>query len=177
MTGSILLLLPLAIAAQVPAMFAALRTELTDDMGEGLKFAEVMAMTRALFGPATLGVLLQGAVNTLLALAGAILCYFPAFAAGVVGAYAMADLQAQLYLRWLDQGGAPLAKLADPTVPARAPAATWQPPPGAGQPPGPLPPGSPGAGWQTPGAGASGGGWGGPPAGGAPPAGGGWSQG
>jgi hypothetical protein len=168
--GSMVLLLPLVFLAQVPATFAAMRVELTDDLGEGLKFGEVMAMTRALFGPAALGVLLQSLVNFGLALVGFILCYFPAFAVTVVATYASADLQAQLYLRWLDQGGAPLARLADPVIPARAPTMRGQPPSGGGlqsgvlptggaggAPLGPSPAGSPGGGSA-----AGGGGWGGP---------------
>ena len=106
--GGSLVLMPLFVLASIPAAVAAMRAELTDDMNQGLRFGEVMQMTKAMFRPLFMGSLVLWVVGSLLGILGLLACYVGAFAVAVAGLAAQAHFVAQVYLAWLEQGGEPL---------------------------------------------------------------------
>ena len=127
--AAVLTLVPVFITLTLPATIASLRAELMDDLNEGLKVGEIIAMTKLVFKELLIGSLLIGMTQFALFLVGMMLCYLPAFGVMWLGTYVNAMFQAEIYRVYLAKGGAPFAKLASPDlVPAQmAPAAPQQP--------------------------------------------------
>ncbi len=133
---AVLAMFPVTILMMMPATIAALRTELTDDLNEGMKFGEVLAMTKLMFKELFIGSLLIGGVQMCLGILGLMLCYFPLFFVMWLGIYVQAMFQAELYRAYLAKGGKPFAKLAPTELPLPQPPHIPRPP----QPPQQLPP-------------------------------------
>ena len=103
-----MVIMPLVVVLSIPAAVAAMRAELTDDMNQGVRFGEVMAMTKAMFRPLLMGSLVLWIAGSLLAILGLLACYVGVFAVAVVGMAAQAHFVAQVYLAWVERGGEPL---------------------------------------------------------------------
>lgn len=134
-----LMMIPLYIAMLMPASVAAMRCELTNNLNEGMKFGEVIAMTRLMFRELFIGSLLIGLAQAALGLCSLLLCYVPLPFVIWLGVYVNACFHADIYKAYLAKGGAPLA-LASPDLPVSVPP---QPP----QPPQQLPPQQAAGGW------------------------------
>jgi hypothetical protein len=92
----------------IPSRVAALRAELSGDLNEGLKFGEVMRFTRENFGVLLKGTLVLALVGAVLGIAGLMLCYVGAFAAGYAGIVAQGVFVAQVYQAHVARGGDPI---------------------------------------------------------------------
>jgi hypothetical protein len=141
--AAFLLMFPIAILMMMPATIATMRAELTDDLNEGMKFGEIMAMTKLVFKELFIGSLLIGTIQACLLFLGMLLCYFPAFFVMWLGIYVHATFQADLYKTYLAKGGVPLAKLAPTELPLPTPPQIPRPP----MPPQQLPPQTQAGGW------------------------------
>jgi hypothetical protein len=114
--ASVLVLIPLLIVLTLPAAVASLRAELTDDLQEGLKFGEVIAMTKLVFKELFIGSLLVGFAQGALFIVGMLLCYFPLFGVIWLGSYVGGMFQAELYRAYLAKGGTPFPQIAPPDL-------------------------------------------------------------
>ncbi len=126
---AVLLLVPVFVLLTLPATVASLRAELMDDLNEGLKFGEILAMTKLVFKELFLGSLLLSMTQMALGIVGLMLCYLPAFGVMWLGVYAHAMFQAELYRAYLAKGGTPFAKLAPPDLTPAQPAPQLPPQP------------------------------------------------
>lgn len=147
--AALLLWVPLMVLLTIPANVAAMRAELTDDINQGLRFKEVLDFTKVMFKPLFAGSLALWVVGLGLGIVGMLLCYVGVFPVVVLGMVAQAHLMAQVYRRWVEQGGEALQVAATDVPP---PASGTQPPSLGGGGPGPTPPPSspPGGGWTPP---------------------------
>lgn len=150
---AVLVWIPFVVVLTIPANVAAMRAELTDDLNQGLRFKEVLDFTRVMFKPLFVGSLALWVVGMGLAIAGLLLCYVGIFPVVVLGTIAHAHLMAQIYRRWVEQGGEQL-EIAALEVPAPGGGAGGGalPPQGAPGPQGtpPPPPSEPSQGGWTP---------------------------
>ena len=105
--------LPLFFLVQIPGHFAALRADLAGDLNEGLKRREVVAMTLDMGRTAVLTGAVLALLQIGLALGGLLLCCVGIFPAAVIGWTAHTFVFAELYRRWLSQGGVPIHSLAE----------------------------------------------------------------
>lgn len=126
--AAFLLMFPLLVLMMMPATIATMRAELTDDLNEGLKFGEIIAMTKLVFKELFIGSLVITTVQTCLGILGLLLCYFPIFFVMWLGLYVHATFQAELYRTYLAKGGRPLSKLAPPELPLPTPPQYPRPP-------------------------------------------------
>ena len=125
-----LLWLPFVVLLTIPANVAAMRTELTDDLNQGLRFKETIDFTKAMFKPLFKGHMLLFVVGGGLGIVGMLMCYVGIFPVVVLGMIAQAHLMAQVYRLWVEQGGEELSVAATDVD-------------GSGPPPPGLPPGAP----------------------------------
>lgn len=102
---SMLVLVPVMALAMIPAQVAGMRAELADDLDAGLKFREVMEVTRGMFRELFFGTLILWIVGFGLAMVGMLACYVGVFPVMVLGMIAQAHMMAQIYSRWLERGG------------------------------------------------------------------------
>jgi len=134
--AGMLMMFPLYIVLLMPSSVAAMRCELTNNLNEGMKFGEIIAMTRMMFRELFIGSLLIGATQMMLFVLSLLLCYIPFPFVLWLGVYVHACFQADIYKAYLAKGGAPLA-LAPPDLPLPVPP----------QPPQQLPPQQAAGGW------------------------------
>lgn len=87
---------------------AALRTAITGKLGDGFAVGVVLAMCRTLFGEAVLAAIVLAFAGIVLTALGVLLLFIGVFPATALVMVLQAHVGAQLYERWLDQGGDPL---------------------------------------------------------------------
>jgi hypothetical protein len=117
-------MLPILLAAQIPAMYAAIRAELTNELKDGFQFGEVMKMTKMMFKETLIGLLIIMIVSIPLAILGELACFVGLFVVVYVLFFVRTHFQAQLYQRYLEKGGTPLVIASDEIVmpaPVQAP--------------------------------------------------------
>jgi len=124
-----IVLIPILIALQIPAQAAMLRVEATDDLNAGMKFKEVLAMTKLVFKELLIGNFLIALVSIPLALVGMLLCYVGIFPVVVLLVVVQAHFMAQVYERYLEKGGEPLTIPPDPELVAPPAPPPASPPP------------------------------------------------
>lgn len=123
-----LIMIPIILAAQIPAMFAAMRAELTNELKDGFQFGEVMKMTKLMFREAMMGLLILTAVSFPLVILGELALCVGLFVVIWVLFIVRTHWQAQLYQLYLQKGGTPLNIASDEIV-MPAPMAAPTPPP------------------------------------------------
>lgn len=114
------LLMIVALVAQLPAQMAAIRAELADDLNAALQFGAVMDMTKRVFRELLIGTLVLAFVQWLMVVGSLLLCYLPLIPCMVAMIVARAHFAAQLYQRYLETGGEPIA-VAHPEVDGQRP--------------------------------------------------------
>ncbi|MBZ0119725.1 MAG: DUF4013 domain-containing protein [Sandaracinaceae bacterium] len=92
----------------LPLQMAVLRAELTDDLNAGMRFGEVMAMTKMMLKELIVGQLVLSAISMGIALLGMMACYVGIFPAAVVISVIHAYYLAEIYKAYLAKGGQPL---------------------------------------------------------------------
>jgi hypothetical protein len=134
--AGMMMMIPVYFVLVMPASIAAMRVELTNNLNEGMKFGEVIAMTRLMFRELLIRSLLISMTQMMLFVLSLLLCYIPFPFVVWLGVYVHACFQADIYKAYLAKGGAPLA-LAPPDLPVPMPP----------QPPQQLPPQQAAGGW------------------------------
>ena len=140
--------IPFVVLLTIPANVAAMRAELTDDLNQGLRFKETLDFTKAMFKPLFKGHMLLWVVGMGLGIVGMLMCYVGIFPVVVLGMIAQAHLMAQVYRRWVEQGGEELS-VAPAEVDGSGPNPSSPALPPQAPPPSPDEPSSPG-GWTPP---------------------------
>lgn len=87
---------------------ATTRAELTENLGEALKFGELMAYSKATFGKVVVKTITFGFVSLGIALLGLALCYLGIYPAAIVLQIAAMHLRHMIYEDYLARGGAPI---------------------------------------------------------------------
>jgi len=103
-----LIMIPLMLTAQLPAMVASLRAEISDDLQKAFDFKAVLHMTRGMFKEFFLGQLVLGLLAFPMMLVGILTCGLGMLPAAVVLNIVQGHFMAQIYALWLERGGEPL---------------------------------------------------------------------
>lgn len=106
--GAVLFAYPLMIIGMLPAIVASMRAELTDKLEAGLAFKEVLDFTKAMFSDLFKGSIIIWLASLPLVFIGIITCYIGLMPAVVVMTFAHAHFMAQVYEKWVAEGGEPL---------------------------------------------------------------------
>jgi len=97
------------LTAQLPAMVASLRAEISDDLQKAFDFKAVLHMTRGMFKELFLGQLVLGLLAFPMMLVGILTCGLGMLPAAVVLNIVQGHFMAQIYALWLERGGEPLS--------------------------------------------------------------------
>lgn len=103
--GGMLTIFPLAILGALPAMVAGMRAELTDKIEAGLAFKPVLDFTKAMFGDLFKGALIIWLASIPITIVGLLTCYVGLFPGIVLLAFVKVHFLAQVYEKWVAQGG------------------------------------------------------------------------
>ena len=98
----------LSIAMAIPMNIGIMRAELTDDIGAGLKFKEVMDATKLIWRDVLGGMVKLTLLNFVCVFVGIISLYILLIPATVVMYISAAYFRAEIYRVYLEKGGAPL---------------------------------------------------------------------
>lgn len=99
------LLMIFSLLIQLPAQMAAIRAELADDLNAALQFGAVLDMTKSVLRELLIGTLVLAFVQWLMTMASLLLCGLPLIPCAVAMMVARAHFAAQLYQRYLENGG------------------------------------------------------------------------
>jgi len=122
MSSGMLLVIPLGILLQLPAMVAGLRAEISDDLQAAFDVRAVFDMTRAMIRELLTGQLVLALLSIPMVLIGILTCGLGIFPVAVVMSTVHAYFTADIYKLWLTRGGAPLTVGPMDLEPPHAPA-------------------------------------------------------
>lgn len=93
---------------QMPLHMALIRVELTGDLNQGMRFKEVLDMTKMVFKELFFGQLVMGFIGFGCVLTGELMCFVGLFPAVIVMHVLMTFWHAEVYKVYLSKGGEPL---------------------------------------------------------------------